>query len=152
MSKMNFLTPHTIATQFIGLENENLTLADQARLLGISRSSLYYQPKPIDPQTLDLMKRIDKIHTDCPEYGARKIAKQIRIDIKTEVELALQKQVYLLCRQKASRNHHGRNGHRGSVSKAKSQQEQRTTPCLSVFTKRNHCLIPESYLGNRHNV
>lgn len=92
---MNFLTPHTIATQFIEFENKKLTLKDQARLLGISRASVYYQPKPIGSQTIDLMRRIDKIHTDWPEYGARKIAKQIRINIKKEVELALQKQISL---------------------------------------------------------
>lgn len=104
---MNFLTPHTIATQFVELENRNLTLKDQARLLGISRASLYYQPKPIDLQTLDLMHRIDKIHTDWPEYGARKIAKQVRIDIKKEVELALQKQLPLPLIYYAGRKHVG---------------------------------------------
>lgn len=95
MSNMNILRPHTIATQFIEHESNNLTLMDQARLLGISRSSLYYQPKPMNLETLDIMRRIDKIHTDWPEYGARKIAKQIRIDIKKEAELALQKQLPL---------------------------------------------------------
>ena len=92
---MNVLTPHAIATGFIELENGKLSLKDQARLLGISRSSLYYQPKPVDLQTLDLMRRIDTIHTDWPDYGARKIAKQIRRDIKNEVELALQKHLPL---------------------------------------------------------
>lgn len=84
MSNMNFLTPHTIATQFIEEENLKLALKDQANLLGISRASLYYQPKPIDPQTLDLLNRVDKIHTDWPVYGARKIAAQLKKDYKKE--------------------------------------------------------------------
>lgn len=77
MSNMNFLTPHIISTQFIE-PGQTLTLKDQARLLGISRSSLYYQPIPVYPQTVDLMHRIDKIHTDSPSFGARVISHMLR--------------------------------------------------------------------------
>ena len=66
-----------IARQFIAPDFPGLTLQDQAQLLGISRSSLYYQPIPVDPETLDLMHRIDKIHTDWPTYGTRTIAAQL---------------------------------------------------------------------------
>lgn len=86
MSNMNYLTPHVIATRFI--EEGNLTLKEQAALLGISRSSLYYQPVLVDPETLDVMRRIDRIHTDWPEYGARKIARQILKDLLRECEEA----------------------------------------------------------------
>lgn len=75
---MNHLTPHIIARDFIDPTLVNLSLTEQAKLLGIGRSSLYYQPVPVDPQTLDLMHRIDKIHTDWPTYGARTIAAQLR--------------------------------------------------------------------------
>ena len=75
---MNNLTPHAIATQFVDPRYTMLSLAQQAKLLGISRGSLYYQPVPVDSQTLDLMHRIDKIHTDWPTYGARTIAAQLR--------------------------------------------------------------------------
>ncbi len=75
---MNNLTPHGIAGKFIDPQCTGLTLRDQAQLLGISRASLYYQPVPVDPGTLDLMHRIDKIHTDWPTYGARTIAAQLR--------------------------------------------------------------------------
>jgi putative transposase len=57
-----------------------LSLAQQATLLGISRSSLYYTLRPIDPWTLALMNQIDKIHTDWPTYGARKIVAQLKRD------------------------------------------------------------------------
>ncbi len=69
-----------IATQFVDPRYHQLSLSEQVRLLGISRSSLYYQPVPVDPQTLDLMHRIDKIHTDWPTYGARTIAAQLSRD------------------------------------------------------------------------
>lgn len=91
MSNMNYLTPHTIATGFIEPGYLNLSIKDQVKLLGISRSSAYYQLKPVDPRTLDLMHRTDKIHTDWPEYGARKIAKQIIKDNKREREEARKK-------------------------------------------------------------
>lgn len=80
LSKMNHLTPHIIANKFVDEKYIDLSLTQQTKLLGISRGSLYYQLKPVDPLTLDLMHRIDKIHTDWPEYGARKIAAQLRRD------------------------------------------------------------------------
>jgi len=91
LSNMNHLTPHAIATGFIEPKFADLAIKDQATLLGISRSSVYYQPTPVDSETLDVMNRIDKIHTDWPEYGARKIAKQIIKDNKREREEAKKK-------------------------------------------------------------
>lgn len=82
---MNHLTPHAIATDFVDPTYDRLSLAIQAELLGISRSSLYYDLKPVDPQTLDLMHRIDKIHTDWPTYGTRTIAAQLRRDTELEI-------------------------------------------------------------------
>lgn len=85
MSNMNNLTPHAIATQFVDPRYHMLSLAQQAKLLGISRGSLYYQPVPVDSPTLDLMHRIDKIHTDWPTYGTRTIAAQLRRDTDFEI-------------------------------------------------------------------
>lgn len=82
---MNSLTPHTIATQFVDPTYGKLSRARQAELLGISRRSLYYELIPVDPQTLYLMHRIDKIHTDWPTYGTRTIAAQLRRDTKLEI-------------------------------------------------------------------
>lgn len=45
----------------------------QANLLGISRQGIYYQAKPVDPLNLELMHRIDEIHTRWPCWGSRKI-------------------------------------------------------------------------------
>ncbi len=82
---MNQLTPHTIATKFVDPGYEKLPLAKQAEVLGISRRSLYYDLRPVDSETLDLMHRIDKIHTDWPTYGTRTIAAQLRRDTKLEI-------------------------------------------------------------------
>lgn len=50
----------------------------QAHLLGISRASLYYQPKPVDSFRLSVMNRIDEIYTKRPFYGVRRITEQLR--------------------------------------------------------------------------
>lgn len=50
----------------------------QAQLLGISRASVYYQPKPVDDFTLTVMNRIDEIYTKRPFYGVRRITEQLR--------------------------------------------------------------------------
>jgi putative transposase len=45
--------------------------SDKPSLLQISRSSLYYVPVPISDADLELMREIDKLHTDYPFAGAR---------------------------------------------------------------------------------
>lgn len=54
-----------------------LSIAKQTALLGISRGSVYYTPRKIDPVNLAVMNAIDEIYTKRPYYGSRKIAKEI---------------------------------------------------------------------------
>lgn len=55
---------------------EELSIARQAELLDISRSSIYYQPR-VDPEDLLIMNTIDEIFTGCPFYGHRKIRREL---------------------------------------------------------------------------
>ena len=55
-----------------------VSLSRQCRLVGISRSSLYYRPKTPDAATLDLMRRIDEQYLKTPFYGSRKMAAWLR--------------------------------------------------------------------------
>ena len=48
-----------------------LSLARQAELLALSRSSLYYQPVPVSDSDLALMRRIDELHLELPFAGSR---------------------------------------------------------------------------------
>jgi len=48
-----------------------LPLTQQAKILQISRSSLYYQPQPVSERDLRLMNKIDKLHLEMPFAGAR---------------------------------------------------------------------------------
>jgi putative transposase len=52
----------------------SLSIVQQCRLLSISRSGLYYQPKEISEEDIDLMKLIDRLYLATPIFGARKIA------------------------------------------------------------------------------
>ena len=49
----------------------DLPLTQQARLLGISRGSIYYVPEQMSAHDLDLMRRMDRLHTECPFAGSR---------------------------------------------------------------------------------
>ena len=51
-----------------------MPLKIQADLLGVSYSSLYYEPVPPSVRELAIKRRIDEIYTACPFYGSRKIA------------------------------------------------------------------------------
>lgn len=55
----------------------HISITDQCEILGVSRSSLYYKPKPMSEHNLLLMHTIDKIYTDNSDYGYRQIHKQL---------------------------------------------------------------------------
>ena len=48
-----------------------LSVSRQAIVLGISRGSVYYQPRPVSDADLRLMHRIDKLHTAFPFGSTR---------------------------------------------------------------------------------
>ncbi len=50
-----------------------LSLKVQAKLLELSRSSLYYRPLPPSPEEVAIKHRIDEIYTCWPFYGSRRI-------------------------------------------------------------------------------
>src|SRR6202140_3030065 len=49
----------------------DLALATQADLLGVARSALYRQPRPVPAADLAVMRRIDELHLNYPFAGAR---------------------------------------------------------------------------------
>src|SRR3977135_766000 len=50
-----------------------LSVSRQCALLGIARSSFYYRPRPEAAEELHLLKRLDRIFTDHPVYGSRRL-------------------------------------------------------------------------------
>jgi putative transposase len=43
-----------------------LPVTKQAKVLNISRGSVYYSPRPVSEHELKLMRRIDELHMSCP--------------------------------------------------------------------------------------
>jgi putative transposase len=50
----------------------------QCEILATNRSSYYYKSKPIKPEDLKLMRKIDELYTEQPSRGSRSIARQLR--------------------------------------------------------------------------
>jgi len=51
--------------------NDDLPVTRQAKVLGISRGSVYYLPRTVSAGDLALMRRIDELHLDYPFAGSR---------------------------------------------------------------------------------
>jgi len=58
--------------------DHELPLARQAALLRLSRSNLYYEPRPVPAAELAIMRRIDALHTDYPFAGSRMLRDLLR--------------------------------------------------------------------------
>ena len=54
-------------------DHPSIPLKAQAELLEVSYSSLFYPPVPPSPREVALKNRIDRIYTDHPYYGSRRI-------------------------------------------------------------------------------
>lgn len=57
-----------------------MSLEKQCELLGLSRSSYYYQPCGESAENLALMRVIDKLYTKYPFYGARRLVANLPVD------------------------------------------------------------------------
>jgi putative transposase len=54
-----------------------LPITRQASLLGMSRGSVYYLPRPTGAADQELMRRIDELHLEYPFMGARMLRRQL---------------------------------------------------------------------------
>ncbi len=58
--------------------SHELPLTEQSRVLKLSRSSLYYRPRPVAPADLAIMRRIDDLHLNYPFAGSRMLRDLLR--------------------------------------------------------------------------
>jgi len=55
-----------------------LSIVRQCALLNITRSSFYYEPRPLSDETLALMKAIDQLHLERPYLGSRAMVDRLK--------------------------------------------------------------------------
>lgn len=68
---------HKKRTALITNDHPHISIARQTELLGISRSSVYYQPV-IDEEDIRAMNAIDEIYTARPFYGSRRVRHNLK--------------------------------------------------------------------------
>ncbi len=54
-------------------QDDEMSIRQQAELLGVNRSTFYYRQAPPDPMDLYIKRLIDEVHTSHPELGSRRI-------------------------------------------------------------------------------
>ena len=52
-------------------------MVQQCELLGLARSTYYYEPAQESPENMALMRRIDEQYLKTPFYGSRKMAEEL---------------------------------------------------------------------------
>jgi len=57
--------------------DHKLSITRQAKLLEISRGTVYYLPQPVSPAELALMRKLDELHLEHPFMGARMLRDQL---------------------------------------------------------------------------
>ena len=67
--------------------DEWLSIRTQCELLGLSRSTWYYQPKPSDPEDLRFKRLIDEKYTARPFFGVRRMWVWLTIDCEELINI-----------------------------------------------------------------
>lgn len=75
--KKKLMSSLALKKWWIEPEYEEISIRRQCELLGLNRSTLYYQPEPVSDEDIRMMRLIDEIYTRCPFYGSRRISAQL---------------------------------------------------------------------------
>jgi putative transposase len=59
-------------------DHPELSLVRQCQLLGIARSSFYYQPQSVSEEELTLLRILDQQYLETPFYGSRRMMVVLR--------------------------------------------------------------------------
>jgi putative transposase len=65
-------------TSLIERTGSDLSIRRQCELLGLSRSTIYYEPRPQREESLHLMRLLDEQYTQTPFYGVRRMTAWLR--------------------------------------------------------------------------
>ena len=72
-SKKNLVCSTAQKRLLIDLKHQKISVVRQCQLLGLSHSSLYYQPAPVSTENLTLMRLLDEEYTRHPFLGVIKL-------------------------------------------------------------------------------
>jgi transposase InsO family protein len=118
--------------------NAGLSVNRQCTLLGIARSSFYYQRRPVSAEELDLLNRLDQMFTAHPVYGSRRLQVALlreRISVGRRRIRRLMRKLGL-CAIRPKRN----------------QQAASRAQDLSLFAAPRDDRLAEPSVGNRHYI
>jgi len=57
-----------------------LSISKQAKAVGISRGSVYYLPRPVSEEDMELMRRLDRLHLEHPFAGSRMLRDMLSLE------------------------------------------------------------------------
>jgi len=81
----------------INKSHKKLTLTRQCELAGINKSSLYYERRAESEANIELMHRIDVLHTTHPYYGSRRLQKNLQRDGNSYNIKRIRRLMYKMC-------------------------------------------------------
>src|SRR5580700_7272353 len=68
--------------RWIDPKHPHLTIQQQRELLGVPRSTWYYQPRPESAENLRLLRQLDQLYLKRPFFGSRKMAVELEVNRK----------------------------------------------------------------------
>ena len=57
-----------------------ISISEQCRILGVSRSTYYYEAQGESGENLEIMRRIDELFLDNPTWGSRQMRNRLRLE------------------------------------------------------------------------
>ena len=78
LKKLSDLTTKVNLVRNLSTTKE-LPVSTGAKLLGINRTSVYYEGLPVSQEELECKSIIDHLHTDNPTWGARQMSAQLKL-------------------------------------------------------------------------
>ena len=120
--------------------DHSLSITRQCELLGVSRSSVYYEPRGLSQEDEELMKKIDRIYMKYPFKGSRRVALALWDIYEERVG---RKRVGKLM---------GEMGISGLSPGAKTTKRGKGEQDISVFASREEDRGSKSGMGLRHHV
>jgi len=85
-------------------QDDEISIRQQAELLGVNRPAFYYKPVPPDHMNLYIKRLIDEAHTRHPELGSRRIG----LWLKQRHSLNINRKAVLDAGSRISMDHRGR--------------------------------------------